>query len=301
MLAAAREAGVEALVEVHDRAELDRALALGATIVGINNRDLRTFTIDRELAIRLRALVPPDRVVVAESGIRDAADVERLRAAGVDAMLVGETLMRAPDPGSGARGAAGLPWPDARPFLIKICGVTTRRGCGHGGVGRRGRDRRQLLAGLEALRRRRGGGAPRARGHSAGVLRVGVFVNAAPVEVERARAELGLDRVQLHGDETPAAFGAIPREALIRAVRVRDEVVVRRRRRLARRALPLRRVRRGLRRRWRGRALAADRAPSGASVPARGRPDAGERRRGDRARAAGWRRRRQRRRERRRA
>jgi len=110
LLAAARETGVEVLVEVHDRAELDRALALGAAIVGINNRDLRTFTIDRELAIRLRALVPPDRVVVAESGIRDAADVERLRAAGVDAMLVGETLMRAPDAGAalaallGARG-----------------------------------------------------------------------------------------------------------------------------------------------------------------------------------------------------
>jgi indole-3-glycerol phosphate synthase len=98
LLVAAREAGVDALVEVHDRAELDRALALGANIIGINNRDLRTFTIDRDLAIRLRALVPSDRVVVAESGIRDAADVERLRAAGVDAMLVGETLMRAADP-----------------------------------------------------------------------------------------------------------------------------------------------------------------------------------------------------------
>lgn len=110
LLAAALEAGVDALVEVHDRAELDRALALGASIVGINNRDLRTFTLDRDLAVRLRALVPPDRVVVAESGIRDAADVERLRVAGVDAMLVGETLMRAADPGAvlaallGARG-----------------------------------------------------------------------------------------------------------------------------------------------------------------------------------------------------
>jgi indole-3-glycerol phosphate synthase len=100
LLAAAHDAGLDALVEVHDRAELERALALGAAIVGINNRDLRTFTIDRELAIRLRALVPPDRVVVAESGIRDGGDVDRLRAAGVDAMLVGETLMRAPDPGA---------------------------------------------------------------------------------------------------------------------------------------------------------------------------------------------------------
>jgi indole-3-glycerol phosphate synthase len=110
LLGAAREVGLDVLVEVHDRAELERALALGAGIVGINNRDLRTFTIDRDLAVRLRALVPADRVVVAESGIRDAADVERLRAAGVDAMLVGETLMRAPDPGAtlgallGARG-----------------------------------------------------------------------------------------------------------------------------------------------------------------------------------------------------
>ena len=91
---------MQALVEVHDQAELERALALGAEIVGVNNRDLRTFTVDRELAIRLRPQIPADRVLVAESGIRDAADVARLRAAGVDAMLVGETLMRAPEPGA---------------------------------------------------------------------------------------------------------------------------------------------------------------------------------------------------------
>jgi indole-3-glycerol phosphate synthase len=73
-------------------------------VVGINNRDLRTFTVDRELAIRLRGEIPPDRIVVAESGIRDGADVARLRAAGVDAMLVGETLMRAADPGAALAG-----------------------------------------------------------------------------------------------------------------------------------------------------------------------------------------------------
>jgi indole-3-glycerol phosphate synthase len=100
LIGEARQLGLDSLVEVHDLTELRAAVRAGATIVGINNRDLRTFTIDRELAIRLRALVPPDRVVVAESGIRDAADVERLRAAGVDAMLVGETLMRAPDAGA---------------------------------------------------------------------------------------------------------------------------------------------------------------------------------------------------------
>ena len=108
LLAAAREVGLEALVEAHDADEVARAVAAGAGVIGINNRDLRTFTVDRELAARLRPSVPDDRVIVAESGIRDAADVARLRAAGIDAILVGETLMRAPDPSRGAAGAAGL-------------------------------------------------------------------------------------------------------------------------------------------------------------------------------------------------
>jgi indole-3-glycerol phosphate synthase len=103
LLQAASEFGLDALVEAHDEAEVRRAVALGAAVIGVNNRDLKTFTMDRELAIRLRPLVPPDRVMVAESGIRDAADVRRLGAAGIDAVLVGETLMRAPDPGAALR------------------------------------------------------------------------------------------------------------------------------------------------------------------------------------------------------
>ncbi|HEX3697461.1 MAG TPA: indole-3-glycerol phosphate synthase TrpC [Polyangia bacterium] len=104
LLQAADDFGVDALVEAHDEPEVRRAVALGARIVGVNNRDLKTFTMDRELCIRLRPLVPPDRVMVAESGIRDAADVRRLGAAGIDAVLVGETLMRAIDPGAALRG-----------------------------------------------------------------------------------------------------------------------------------------------------------------------------------------------------
>jgi indole-3-glycerol phosphate synthase len=95
--------GLEVLVEAHDADEAARAVAAGAPIIGINNRDLKTFTVDHGLAARLRASIPADRVVVAESGIRDAADVERLAAAGIDAMLVGETLMRAEDPGAALR------------------------------------------------------------------------------------------------------------------------------------------------------------------------------------------------------
>jgi indole-3-glycerol phosphate synthase len=104
LLATARAMRLDALVEAHDHAEVERAVAAGAEIIGINNRDLRTFTVDRELAIRLRSSIPADRIVVAESGIRNAADVARLRDAGVDAILVGETLMRAPDPAAALRG-----------------------------------------------------------------------------------------------------------------------------------------------------------------------------------------------------
>jgi len=97
--AACQRVGVEALVEAHDAAEVARATALGASMIGINHRDLRTFTLDRELALRLRPAIPRDVVVVGESGIRDATDLHRLGAGGIDAVLVGETLMRADDPG----------------------------------------------------------------------------------------------------------------------------------------------------------------------------------------------------------
>ena len=103
LMAVGKLYGLELLVETHDAAEVARAVRAGATIIGVNNRDLSTFSVDRELAARLRPSIPADRVVVAESGIRDAADVARLRAAGVDAMLVGETLMRAPDPAAALR------------------------------------------------------------------------------------------------------------------------------------------------------------------------------------------------------
>jgi indole-3-glycerol phosphate synthase len=107
LLAVVREVGLEALVEAHDAEEVARAAAAGAEVIGVNNRDLRTFTVDRGLAARLRPQVPADRVMVAESGIRDAADVAGLRAAQIDAILVGETLMRAPDPTAGLRALLG--------------------------------------------------------------------------------------------------------------------------------------------------------------------------------------------------
>jgi len=91
--------GMACLVEVHDEDELARVLATDARIIGINNRNLRTFEVKLETTLRLRPLVPADRLVVSESGIRERADLVSLAALGVDAVLVGTSLMRATDPG----------------------------------------------------------------------------------------------------------------------------------------------------------------------------------------------------------
>ena len=99
----AEELGMAALVEVHDEAELERALAAGASVVGVNQRDLRTFEVDTERAVRVAAQIPDGVVRVAESGIRDGADVSRLAVAGFHAVLVGETLVTAPDPAQALR------------------------------------------------------------------------------------------------------------------------------------------------------------------------------------------------------
>jgi len=103
LLRLTRELGMEALVEVHDEAELEAAVKVGASMVGVNHRDLATFEVDIGLTERLRPLVPADVVYVAESGIRTAEDATRMRLAGADAILVGEALMRAPDPAAKLR------------------------------------------------------------------------------------------------------------------------------------------------------------------------------------------------------
>ena len=94
----AGEVGLDALVEVHDEPELERAMATGATLVGVNQRDLVTFEVDPARAERMAAAIPDGVVKVAESGVRDGDDARRLRDAGYDAILVGETLVTSPDP-----------------------------------------------------------------------------------------------------------------------------------------------------------------------------------------------------------
>ena len=117
LMGQASDLALETLVEAHDAAELARAVALDAPVIGVNARDLQTFEIDRASQLELVASVPSDRVVVAESGIASRAQGAAAELAGADAILVGSTLMRAGDP------AAKLAELISRP-LVKVCGLT---------------------------------------------------------------------------------------------------------------------------------------------------------------------------------
>jgi len=108
LLALTHALGLQALLETHDRVEVERALASGARLIGANNRTLHDFSVDLNTCLALRSVVPADACFVAESGIRTRADVERLGAAGVDAVLVGESLVTARDPGAQVGLLAGV-------------------------------------------------------------------------------------------------------------------------------------------------------------------------------------------------
>ncbi|MFO7340255.1 MAG: indole-3-glycerol phosphate synthase TrpC, partial [Lysobacteraceae bacterium] len=99
----AMELGMDVLVEIHDIDELERAIQVPAPLMGINNRNLRTFEVSLETSLELRGAVPRDRLLVTESGIHTPADVARMRGAGIHAFLVGEAFMRAEEPGEALR------------------------------------------------------------------------------------------------------------------------------------------------------------------------------------------------------
>lgn len=117
LLAYTHELGMDALVEAHDAEELERAVQLGAPIIGINARDLSTFEIDRRRQLELVSRAPADRIVIAESGVYTRAQGAAAELAGADAILVGSSLMQAPDPGEKLRELLSRP-------LVKVCGLT---------------------------------------------------------------------------------------------------------------------------------------------------------------------------------
>jgi len=218
----ARKLGLEPLVEAHDERELRAALATETRIIGLNNRNLRSLEVDPENCVRLRALVPNDRLVVGESGVREPRALVGWRAVGLDAALVGETLMRSADPAAAARAfvtAGTMPRDvaaEARQPLTKICGVTDSAGA-----------LAAVRAGADAVGLNLVPGMPRClslpeAAKLATLIRdaspagsrprvVAVFADAAPEQIAAAIAACDPDAIQLSGDEPVAAVAAAGR------------------------------------------------------------------------------------------
>jgi tryptophan synthase beta chain len=218
------ELGLEPLVEAHDVRELERALATDARLIGLNNRDLRTLAVDVERAGRLRDLVPDDRLLIAESGVRDPSIVARWRALGFDGALVGEALMRSPDPAAGVAAfvAAGVAPRDlanvARRPLVKICGVTDTEGAlaavraGADAIGLNlvaGTPRAlRLDEAAELARLVRSAAAPGARPRL-----VAITADASRELLDGILAAMDPDVVQLSGSESVPAAARVGRPA----------------------------------------------------------------------------------------
>ncbi|HLX35387.1 MAG TPA: tryptophan synthase subunit beta [Candidatus Limnocylindrales bacterium] len=221
----ALDLGLEPLVEVRDDRELDAALATPARVIGINNRDLRTLDVDPERAARLHAAVPEDRLVIAESGVRDAATIRAWRALGIDAALVGEALVRSGSPGAAVRAfvEAGAPPTDpaesARVALVKICGITDVAGI-----------EAAIRSDADAIGLNLVPGTPRALAleeavdlarHARAIARQPGRPRIVAVTVDRSATQLGAivraldpDAIQLNGSEPPGLIAQLERPAL---------------------------------------------------------------------------------------
>jgi indole-3-glycerol phosphate synthase/phosphoribosylanthranilate isomerase len=195
VMAEAARLDMDVIVEVHDERELERALGLGAAIIGVNNRDLRTLKTDLAVTERLAARVPEDRLVISESGIGDLGDVQRLSAR-VDAFLVGSSLMASNDIAQAARAMVY--------GRVKICGLTrsedaqlaANAGATHAGL---------ILAEASPRRVAEQARAIAEQARRSGLKAVGVFQDQEAKIVARTAHEVGLDAVQLHGRESGLA------------------------------------------------------------------------------------------------
>jgi indole-3-glycerol phosphate synthase/phosphoribosylanthranilate isomerase len=214
--------GLSALVEIHREEELAQALAAGARIIGINNRNLKTFRVDPSVTGRLRKLVPSDRLVVSESGIQSPADIRALEEQGVHGALIGETLMRAADKRGRLAELRGI-------TKIKICGLFRDEDIDF--ANEAGPDYIGFVF-APSPRRVSAPRAERLRGRLAeGIIPVGVFVNAPADEIIALYEGGIIAMAQLHGGEDGAYIAALRARSavpVIRALRIetKDDIAL---------------------------------------------------------------------------
>lgn len=211
----AGELGIDALVEVHNKEEMSRAAAIGAAIIGVNNRDLKTFKVSLDISYDLMKDAPAGAIMVTESGLKTRDDIQSLKRCGYDGFLIGETLMRSGDPEEALKALTGI-------TNVKICGITNFEDADFA-----------VRAGADALGFNFFSGSPRkieipdaakiASRLPAGILKVGVFVNEDIEAVLRIASLVGLDAIQLHGDESPRYVDSLRKYTsaqIIKAMRV---------------------------------------------------------------------------------
>ncbi len=218
------ELGLDALVEVHTAEEMRRAKCAGATLIGVNNRNLSSLEVSLNTSIELAPKAPANAILVSESGLRSIDDLKRLQQVGYQGFLIGEALMRAEDPAA-ALEQLTRPADGDDKVRIKVCGITNlndARMCVEAGV--------DLLGFNFYPRSLRYIEPPEARRIieqlPPGVISVGIFVNEkSPERVERIADEAGVGAVQLHGEETSSYCRALKDRFVIKALRVRDDFV----------------------------------------------------------------------------
>jgi len=208
-LALVHELGMTALVETHDEADVERALAAGAQVIGVNNRDLDRLEVSLETARRLLPLIPPSRIRVVESGIHAREEVEEFSRLNADAFLVGGALLAAADPAATLRDLVGAPRKWRRtPPKVKICGLVREEDA------RRAVELGADFLGMvfaESPRRVSLDQARRIRRAVPEASLVGVFVDASLEEIVETAATCGLDYLQLHGHESPEDCALVAR------------------------------------------------------------------------------------------
>lgn len=212
--------GMSALIETHDAAEINRALTAGARIIGVNNRNLKDFSVNIANSLQLRPLVPSHCLFIAESGIKTAKDVNKLQAAAADAALIGETLMRQPDKIAAIAELYG----ETPATKLKVCGLSTLNDIAAVNaakpdyVGFVFADSKRQVTALQAKSLK--------TALDPAIKTVGVFVNENPQTIAKLCQNKIIDLIQLHGNESNAEVDIIrslTNTPIIQACRVRSQ------------------------------------------------------------------------------